>query len=45
MNDRSKITRPVVARRVQLVRRRPQRDPSPDTTLTDSWPPRLNTSL
>jgi hypothetical protein len=45
MSDQAKTTRPVAARRIQLTRRRPRRDASPDTTLTDSWPPRLNTSL
>jgi hypothetical protein len=45
MNEHSTTTRPVAARRVQVTRRRPRRVVPADTTLTDSWPPRLNTSL
>jgi hypothetical protein len=33
------------ARRIQVTRRRPRRDEYTDATLTDSWPPRLNTAL
>jgi hypothetical protein len=32
-------------RRVQVKRRRSRREAFVDTTVTDSWPPRLNTAL
>jgi hypothetical protein len=32
-------------RRIQVTRRRPRREVPPDTTLTETWPPRLNTAL
>lgn len=32
-------------RRIQVTRRPRRREVLPDTTLTDSWPPRLNTQL
>jgi hypothetical protein len=34
-----------VARRIQVKRRPTRRAPQPDTTLTDTWPPRLNKEL
>jgi hypothetical protein len=34
-----------VARRVQVKRRPVRRATQPDTTLTDTWPPRLNKEL
>ncbi|HEY2950052.1 MAG TPA: hypothetical protein VGJ53_16925 [Micromonosporaceae bacterium] len=45
MSDQSKTPTTVGARRVQITRRRPRRETYADTTLTDSWPPRLNTAL
>jgi hypothetical protein len=45
VSDQSKSPAPAVARRIQVTRRRPRRELLPDTTLTDSWPPRLNTAL
>jgi hypothetical protein len=45
MSDQSTTSHHVTARRIQVTRRRPRRPVSPDTTLTDSWPPRLNTAL
>ena len=44
MSDQSK-TPSTGARRIQISRRRPTRETYVDTTLTDSWPPRLNTAL
>ncbi|HYS41251.1 MAG TPA: hypothetical protein VEO01_37025 [Pseudonocardiaceae bacterium] len=39
-------TQPNAAGRRVMVSRRPKRrEVLPDTTLTDSWPPRLNTAL
>jgi len=34
-----------VARRIQVKRRPACRAVAPDTTLTDTWPPRLNKEL
>ena len=34
-----------IGRRIQIKRRPRRREVFEDTTLTDSWPPRLNTSL
>jgi len=34
-----------VARRIQVKRRPARRAVQPDTTLTDTWPPRLNKEL
>jgi hypothetical protein len=45
MSDQPKFPTPAGARRIQVTRRRPRRELFPDTTLTDSWPPRLNTAL
>jgi hypothetical protein len=40
------VSRPTaVRRRTQLVRRPVRRKPLRDTTITDSWPPRLNTAI
>ena len=44
MSDQSKPPTPASSR-IQVTRRRPRRETFPDTTLTDSWPPRLNTAL
>jgi hypothetical protein len=44
MSDQSK-TPTASARRIRIGRRRPRPEAYPDTTLTDSWPPRLNTAL
>ena len=43
MSDQSN-TPTAGARRIQVTRR-PRRETYHDTTLTDSWPPRLNTAL
>jgi hypothetical protein len=45
MSDQSKTPTTAGTRRVQLTRRRSRREAYADTTLTDSWPPRLNTAL
>jgi hypothetical protein len=45
MSDQSKTPAPAGARRIQVTRRPARREAYPDTTLTDSWPPRLNTAL
>jgi len=44
MSDQSN-TPTAGARRIRVTRRRPRRETYHDTTLTDSWPPRLNTAL
>jgi hypothetical protein len=44
MNAQSQSPR-AVGRRIQLTRRPQRRQSFPDTTVTDSWPPRLNTAL
>jgi hypothetical protein len=45
MSDQSKTPTTTAARRVQITRRHPRRETYVDNTLTDSWPPRLNTAL
>jgi hypothetical protein len=45
MSDQSKSPTATGARRIQVSRRRPRREAFVDTTLTNSWPPRLNTAL
>ncbi len=35
----------VVGRRIRVTRRPGRHEQFPDTSLTDSWPPRLNTAL
>jgi hypothetical protein len=45
MSDQSKSPAPTGARQIQVTRRRTRRETYPDTTLTDSWPLRLNTAL
>ncbi|HLK43990.1 MAG TPA: hypothetical protein VKV34_11660 [Thermoleophilia bacterium] len=35
----------IIGRRIQVKRRPRRREVFEDTTLTDSWPPRLNTNL
>jgi hypothetical protein len=45
MSDQSTSPAPTGARRTQVTRRRPRREAFTDTTLTDTWPPRLNTAL
>jgi hypothetical protein len=45
MNTESKSPTPAGARRIQVTRRHPRREAFADTTLTDTWPPRLNTAL
>jgi hypothetical protein len=46
MSDQStKSPTPAGTRRIQVTRRRQRREAFPDMTLTDSWPPRLNTAL
>jgi hypothetical protein len=45
MSDQPKPPAGTGTRRIQVSRRRPRREAFVDTTLTDSWPPRLNTAL
>jgi hypothetical protein len=45
MSDQSTGPAPTGARRIQVTRRRPRREAFTDTTLTNTWPPRLNTAL
>ncbi len=45
MSDQSKTPAPAGARRIQVTRRHSRREAYLDTTVTDSWPPRLNTTL
>jgi len=45
MNGQSSREAAVVGRRIQVTRRPRRHETFPDTTVTDSWPPRLNTTL
>jgi hypothetical protein len=45
MKGQSSREAAVVGRRIQLTRRARRLETLPDTTVTDSWPPRLNTAL
>jgi len=45
MNGQPTRETALVGRRIQLTRRPRRREALPDTTVTDSWPPRLNTAL
>jgi hypothetical protein len=45
MSNRQHDERSTPGRRIQLKRRLRSREAYVDTTVTDSWPPRLNTQL
>ena len=45
MNDQSNRQNRATVRRVRPSRRPRRRQVFPDTTLTATWPPRLNTGL
>jgi hypothetical protein len=45
MSDKPNVPVTATVRRVQVVRRPRRREVYADTTLTTSWPPRLNKSL
>ncbi len=45
MNEHSNRRAARVGSRIQVARRRRRREARLDTTVTDSWPPRLNTEL
>jgi hypothetical protein len=45
MNGQSNRQPKVAGRRIQVRRRPGCHEPVPDTTVTDSWPPRLNLAL
>jgi hypothetical protein len=45
MNSQSSAQPQATARRIQVTRRPRRRETFPDTTVTESWPPRLNTAL
>jgi hypothetical protein len=45
MNGQPGPQTPAGSRRIQATRRPRRRETYADTTLTDTWPPRLNTAL
>jgi hypothetical protein len=45
MSEQSNRQAGAADRRIRLTRRPQRRDTYPDTTVTESWPPRLNKEL